>query len=137
MSTPFIFFSSLSSSYYRSPYLDLDSNNSSTYSSSTSSYAYPSYESKYDSLISRNPEGAGKSRSGSTNPTNCEMFLHFVAQEPPQNMTICPATAATTPMTRLRTTSPPTMPVLLIRMNSPKTILRNTTTSRLVPGTVF
>ena len=64
-------------------------------------------------------------------------YLHFVVQEPQQNMTICPATAATAPMTRLRTTSPPTMPVLLIRMNSPKTILRNTTTSRLVPGTVF
>lgn len=47
------------SSSYRSPYLD------STYSSSNYS-SYPTYESKFESIISRNPEGAARSRAGTS-----------------------------------------------------------------------
>ena len=52
-------FSSIGS-YYRSPYLD----SSSSTSSYSNNYSTPDYESKYEALISRNPDGAGKSRSG-------------------------------------------------------------------------
>ena len=52
-------FSSIGS-YYRSPYLD----SSSATSSYSNNYSTPDYESKYEALISRNPDGAGKSRSG-------------------------------------------------------------------------
>jgi len=48
-----------SSSSYRSPYLD------SSYSSSNYS-SYPTYESKFESIISRNPEGAARSRAGTS-----------------------------------------------------------------------
>jgi len=48
-----------SSSSYRSPYLD------SSYSSSNFS-SYPTYESKFESIISRNPEGAARSRAGTS-----------------------------------------------------------------------
>jgi len=50
------------STSYRSPYLD---SSSSSYSSSNYS-SYPSYESKFESIISRNPEGAARSRAGTS-----------------------------------------------------------------------
>jgi hypothetical protein len=49
--------SNVGSTSYRSPYLD-----SSSYSNSN--YNYPSYESKFESIISRNPEGTARSRAG-------------------------------------------------------------------------
>ena len=63
----FISFSSVgsnSSSYYRSSYLDSSPSNNSY----SSTYSYPSYESKYQALLNRNPDGAGKSRSGEFPP---------------------------------------------------------------------
>jgi len=60
-------------SSYRSPYLDTST---STSSSSTGGYDYsgagyssfyhPSYESKFDSVVSRNPEGRARSRAGTS-----------------------------------------------------------------------
>eukprot|EP00091_Calanus_sinicus_P019011 TRINITY_DN4572_c0_g1_i2.p1 TRINITY_DN4572_c0_g1~~TRINITY_DN4572_c0_g1_i2.p1 ORF type:complete len:230 (-),score=31.21 TRINITY_DN4572_c0_g1_i2:24-713(-) len=47
------------STSYRSPYLD------SSYSSSNYS-SYPAYESKFESIISRNPEGTARSRAGTS-----------------------------------------------------------------------
>jgi len=51
--------SALGSTSYRSPYLD-------TSSYSSSNYNYPSYESKFESIISRNPEGTARSRAGTS-----------------------------------------------------------------------
>jgi len=51
-----------SSSYYRSSYLDSSPSNNSY----SSTYSYPSYESRYQALLNRNPDGAGKSRSGTS-----------------------------------------------------------------------
>merc|ERR1711874_600901 len=50
------------SSYYRSSYLESSPSNGSY----SSTYSYPSYESKYQALLNRNPDGAGKSRSGTS-----------------------------------------------------------------------
>jgi len=44
-------------SAYRTPYLD---------SYSSTNYSYPTYESKFESLVSRNPEGAARSRAGTS-----------------------------------------------------------------------
>ena len=57
-----------SSSYYRSSYLDSSPSNSS--SSYSSTFSYPSYESKYEALLSRNPDGVGKSRAGTFTADN-------------------------------------------------------------------
>jgi len=52
--------SSLGSTTYRSPYLDTSSY------SSANTYSYPTYESKFESIISRNPEGTARSRAGTS-----------------------------------------------------------------------
>ena len=52
------------SSYYRSPYLDSNSSSSTSTNYTNSAYTYPEYDSKYESLLSRNPDGVGKSRAG-------------------------------------------------------------------------
>ena len=65
-------FSSIGS-YYRSPYLD----SSSSTSSYSNNYSTPDYESKYEALISRNPDGAGKSRSGKVEPVGSYRVPQF------------------------------------------------------------
>ena len=65
-------FSSIGS-YYRSPYLD----SSSSTSSYSNNYSTPDYESKYEALISRNPDGAGKSRSGKVEPVGSSRASQF------------------------------------------------------------
>jgi len=55
-------------SSYRSPYLDSSYTSSGGYTSSAgySSFCHPSYESKFESVISRNPEGSARSRAGTS-----------------------------------------------------------------------
>jgi len=57
---------------YRSPYID-----SSSYSSN---YSYPSYESKFESLISRNPEGSARSRAGTS--TKYDYLSNYASSGP-------------------------------------------------------
>ena len=70
--------SALGSTSYRSPYLD-------TSSYSSSNYNYPSYESKFESIISRNPEGTARSRAGKfshtrTNKRNIKPMKNYDKQ---------------------------------------------------------
>ena len=126
--------SSGSSSYYRSSYLDSSPSNNSY----SSTYSYPSYESKYQALLNRNPDGAGKSRSGEFFPEIRDDKERIIMQELRPSTTICPVMQATPPVkTRLRTTGQPPMPVLLTQTSWLRTILRNITTNLPPLATVF
>ena len=123
-----------SSSYYRSSYLDSSPSNSS-YSSTYNSY--PSYESKYQALLNRNPDGAGKSRSGEF-PAEIRVDMEVcIMQELPPSTTICQVMQQTPVKTRLRTTGQPPTPASLTQTSWLRTILRNITTNLPPLATVF